>query len=120
VAMQQPFDQALSAADELELTVTGRKTGRPSTRPVWFVQEGDTIHLLPVAGSDTEWFKNGLKNSTITLTATGASWTGRAIPTTNPAEVREVVEKFQKKYGAGEIAKYYSKRDVAVRVPLVA
>ena len=30
----------------------------------------------------------------------------------------EVVEKFQKKYGAGEIAKYYSKLDVAVRVPL--
>jgi hypothetical protein len=118
VAMQQPFEQALSAAEELELTVTGRKTGRPSARPVWFLQEGNTISLLPVAGSDTEWLKNALKNSTITLTANGASWTGRAIPITNPDEVREVVEKFQKKYGAGEIAKYYSKLNVAVRVPL--
>jgi hypothetical protein len=118
VAMQQPFDQALSGAEELELTVTGRTTGRPSTRPVWFVQEGNTIYLLPVAGSDTPWFKNVLKNSTITLRANGPSWTGRAIPITNPSEVREVVEKFQKKYGVGEVAKYYSKLDVAVRVPL--
>jgi|SRR5687768_6250233 len=118
MAMQQPFEQALGAAEELELTVTGRKTGRPSTRPVWFVQEGDTIYLLPVAGSDTEWLKNVLKNSTLTLTANGASWTGRAMSITNPDEVREVVEKLQEKYGAGEIAKYYSKLDVAVRVPL--
>ena len=118
MAMQQPFEQALGTAEELELTVTGRKSGRPSTRPVWFVQEGNTIYLLPVTGSESAWFKSVLKNPTITLAAGGVSWTGRAIPITDPAEVREVVEKFQKKYGAGEIAKYYSKLDGAVRVPL--
>ena len=115
MTMQQPFEHALSTAEELELTVTGRRSGRPSTRPVWFVREGDTIYLLPVTGSDSEWFKNVLKNPTITLTADGVSWTGRAIPMADPAEVREVVEKLLKKYGAGEIAKYYSKLDVAVR-----
>jgi hypothetical protein len=116
--MRQPFERALGTADEIRLTVTGRRSGRPSTRPVWFVLEGDTIHLLPVTGSDSAWFKNVLKHSTSTLTADGVSWTGRAIPITDAAEVQEVVEKFQKKYGAGEIAKYYSKLDVAVRVSL--
>ena len=116
VATQQPFERALSTADEIELTVTGRRSGRPSTRPVWFVQEGNTIYLLPVTGSDSAWFKSVLKNPTITLAADGVSWTGREIPITNADEVREVVEKFQKKYGAGEVAKYYSKLDVAVRV----
>ena len=118
VATQQPFERALSTADEIELTITGRRSGRPSTRPVWFVQEGNTIYLLPVTGSDSAWFKSVLKNPTITLAADGVSWTGREIPITNADEVREVVEKFQKKYGAGEVAKYYSKLDVAVRVPL--
>jgi hypothetical protein len=33
--------------------------------------------------------------------------------------VRDVVEKFRQKYGAGEVSKYYSKLDVAVDVPLV-
>lgn len=114
----QPFDRALSTAAEIGLTVTGWRTGRPSTRPVWFVRETETLHLLPVTGTGTAWLRSVMKNPTITLTVDGVPWTGRAIPTTNPAEVREVVEKFQKKYGAGEIAKYYSKLDVAVRVPL--
>jgi hypothetical protein len=114
----QPFDRALSTADEIGLTVTGWRTGRPSTRPVWFVRETETLHLLPVTGTDTAWLRSVMKNPTITLTVDGVPWTGRAVPITNPAEVREVVEKFRKKYGPGEVAKYYSKLDAAVRVAL--
>jgi deazaflavin-dependent oxidoreductase (nitroreductase family) len=114
----QPFDQALTTAEEIGVTVTGRKTGQPSARSVWFVLEGPTLYLLPVKGTDTEWFKNLRVHPTLTLTADSAPWTGRAQTITAPGEVHEVVEKFQKKYGAGEVAKYYSKLDVAVRVPL--
>ena len=39
---------------EIKITVTGRKSGKPSTPPVWFVAEGDTLYLLPVQGSDTQ------------------------------------------------------------------
>ena len=35
----QEFLKALKDADEIELTVTGRSSGRPISRPVWFVQE---------------------------------------------------------------------------------
>jgi chorismate mutase len=48
----------------------------------------------------------------------GVKWNGKATPITDPARVRDVVEKFRAKYGAGEVAKYYSKFDVAVAVPL--
>jgi hypothetical protein len=112
------FEQALSTAEEIELTVTGWRSGRPTTRPVWFVHEGGMLYLLPVTGSDSDWFKNVLATPTITLSVDGASWTGHAIPMTDLAEVREVVEKFQKKYGAGDMTNYYSKLDAAVRVPL--
>lgn len=42
---------ALQSTRKIELTVTGRKSGRESSRPVWFVQEGDKLFLLPVGGS---------------------------------------------------------------------
>jgi hypothetical protein len=112
------FARALQGTDEIELTVTGRSTGRRTSRPVWFVQDGEAIELLPVKGSDSEWFRNALTNPTITLAADGVEWSAKATPITDPARVREVVEKFRAKYGADEVAKYYSKFDVAVKVPL--
>ena len=111
---QGEFKTALKNTNEIELIVTGRKT----SRPVWFVQEADTLYLLPVAGSDTEWFKNVLHNPTLTLAAGGITWTAKAKPITDSAKVGEVVEKFRAKYGAGNVKKYYSKFDVAVEVPL--
>ena len=114
----QEFLKALKDADEIELTVTGRLSGRPISRPVWFVQEGGILYLLPVTGGDSQWYRNVLKTPAITLTVDGVRWNGKATPITQPAGVREVVEKFRAKYGADEVAKYYSKFDVAVAVPL--
>ena len=54
----------------------------------------------------------------VRLSASGVTWTGRAIPITDPAEVHKVVEKFRERYGAAEVKKYYSKFDVAVKVSL--
>ena len=112
------FAKALQKTDEIELTVTGRVSGKKSTRPVWFVLEGKTLYLLPVQGSDSEWYKNVLKHPTITLAVKGAKWTGKASPITNPPKVLDVVERFRAKYGADEVKKYYTKLDVAVKVPL--
>jgi hypothetical protein len=114
----QKFIEALSETDELDLTVIGRNTGRRSTRPVWFVHEGDKIYLLPVNGSDTEWYKNALKNPTITLSAEGESLTAEVKPITDPARVKQVVAKFRAKYGDDEVEKYYSKFDAAAEVTL--
>jgi hypothetical protein len=62
----QEFLKALNNADEIELTVTGRSSGRPISRPVWFVQEGGTLYLLPVTGGDSRWYQNVLKTPAIT------------------------------------------------------
>jgi len=114
----QEFLKALKDADEIELTVTGRSSGRPIARPVWFVQEGGTLYLLPVTGGDSRWYQNVLKTPAIALAVDGVKWNGQATPITDAARVRDVVEKFRAKYGADEVAQYYSKFDVAVAVPL--
>lgn len=110
--------KALKSNNEIEITVTGRVSGRKISNPVWFVHEGDTLYLLPVRGSDSDWYKNLLKTPTIGVAVKGTNWNARVTPITNPSKVREVVEKFRAKYGAGEVKKYYSKFDVGVELPL--
>src|SRR5579864_7719223 len=108
----------LSRSREIKITVTGRKSGRPISIPVWFVLEDDKLYLLPVQGSDTQWYKNVLKNPAIRIAAGGAKAELKAVPTTDPKQVSSVVEKFRAKYGPGDVKKYYSKFDVALRSDL--
>jgi deazaflavin-dependent oxidoreductase (nitroreductase family) len=109
---------ALERAREVEITVTGRHSGREITNPVWFVEEGGKLYLVPVRGSDADWYRNVLTTPTIRLAADGAETTATATPVTDPAKVGEVVEKFRAKYGADDVARYYQTPDAAVEVPL--
>jgi deazaflavin-dependent oxidoreductase (nitroreductase family) len=106
----------LSRSREIKITVTGRKSGRAISNPVWFVLDEDKLYLLPVQGSDTQWFKNVLKKPAIRIDvdARGDGAEFQAVPITDPKQVSSVVEKFRAKYGAGDVKKYYSKFDVAV------
>jgi deazaflavin-dependent oxidoreductase (nitroreductase family) len=112
------FVKAMKGMKEIDLTVTGRTSGTKTSRPVWFVADDKTLYLLPVYGSDTQWYRNVLKNPAIALTAKRVTWDGKAKPLTDARRVRDVIEKFRTAYGAGEVKKYFSKMDVAVEVPL--
>jgi deazaflavin-dependent oxidoreductase (nitroreductase family) len=113
-ATKDSLKDRLSKSSEIAITVTGRKSGRTISIPVWFVFESDKLHLLPVQGSDTQWYKNVLKNSKMRIEAGGAEGEVHAVRITDPKQVSAVVEKFRAKYGASDVKKYYSKFDVAV------
>jgi deazaflavin-dependent oxidoreductase (nitroreductase family) len=104
----------LSRSREVTITVTGRKSGRTISIPVWFVSEDNKLYLLPVTGSDTQWYKNVLKNPSIQIEAGGAKAELKVAPVKDPKQVSSIVEKFRAKYGASDVKKYYSKFDVAV------
>ena len=106
--------ERLSRYREIKLSVTGRKSGKTISIPVWFVVDGDKLYLLPVQGSDTQWYKNLLKNPSVRIDARGAEAKLRAQPITESKGVKSVIEKFREKYGAKDVKKYYSKFDVAV------
>jgi deazaflavin-dependent oxidoreductase (nitroreductase family) len=110
--------ERLARYQEIKISVIGRKSGKWISRPVWFVLEGDKLLLLPVQGSDTQWYKNVLENPSIRIDARGAQGEFRAVPVSDAKTVKSVVEKFREKYGAKDVKKYYSKFDVAVLVPL--
>lgn len=104
----------LSRYREINIRVTGRKSGRTSSIPVWFVLDGENLYLLPVQGSDTQWYKNVLNSPLIRIEARGAEAEFHAVPVTDAAQVSSVVQKFRDKYGASDVKRYYSKFDVAV------
>ena len=112
------FTTALEVSQEVELTVTGRKSGREITDTVWFVHERDRLYLLPVSGTDSGWFKNVLNNPAVRLAAGGTHTTAKAKPITDPAVVGQVVAMFRAKYGSENVDRYYPKRNAAVEVPL--
>ena len=117
-ARNDDLKDRLSRYRQLTITVIGRKSGRPISVPVWFVVEDDKLYLLPVQGSETQWYKNVLKNPKIRIEARGAEAELKAVPITDAKQVSSVVEKFRNKYGAGDVKKYYSSFDVAVAADL--
>ncbi len=105
---------------QIKISVVGRKSGKTISIPVWFVLEGEKLFLLPVRGSDTQWYKNVLQNPSIRIDARGVGGEFRTVPMTDTKAVKSVVEKFRDKYGGGDVKKYYSKFDVAVVAGLKA
>jgi deazaflavin-dependent oxidoreductase (nitroreductase family) len=99
---------------EITITVTGRKSGRAISIPVWFVLEDNRLYLLPVQGSDSQWYKNVLNNPMIRIDAQDAEAEVKVVLVTDATQVSSVVERFRAKYGINDVKKYYSKFDVAV------
>jgi deazaflavin-dependent oxidoreductase (nitroreductase family) len=118
-ALNDGLREGLSQSSEINITVTGRKSGRAISIPIWFVFEDDKLYLLPVQGSDTQWYKNALKKPSIRIDARGTEAELKVVPVTDAAKVSSVVEKFRAKYGANDVKKYYSKFDAAVVVQVV-
>jgi hypothetical protein len=111
--------QRLNRVSEIRLSVKGRKSGRDIPRPVWFVHESNNLYLLPVQGSDTNWYKNLLVEPTLKISVNGGEEIpARGKPITDSNRVDDIVRKFKSKYGEGDVKKYYPKVDVAVEIPL--
>jgi deazaflavin-dependent oxidoreductase (nitroreductase family) len=111
------FRTALQGSNLIEITVTGRSSGRTHTYPIWFAVDDNRLYLIPVKGSDTEWYKNIRKTPTIHLIARGKTLTASPRFLTDQAQLDKVLEKFRDKYGR-DVKPYYPKYDVAVEVPL--
>jgi hypothetical protein len=103
---------------QIKISVIGRKSGNTISIPVWFVLESEKLYLLPVQGSDAQWYKNVLKTPSFRIEARGVGAEFQAAHLNDAKVVKSVVEKFREGYGAKDVKKYYSKCDVAVVVQL--
>ncbi len=58
---------------QIKIRVIGRKSGQTISIPVWFVLEGEKLYLLPVQGSDTQYYKNLLAKASISDFSVGSA-----------------------------------------------
>ena len=80
--------------------------------------EGSTLYLLPVQGSDTNWYKNFQEDKTLKISVSGEEIPSKGKPISDSNTVDNILNKFRFKYGEADVKKYYPKPDVAVEVPL--
>ena len=109
--------ERLSRYRQIRISVIGRKSGaqfRSRSGSSWKAKSFTSCQQ----GSDTQWYRNVLKNPSIRIDARGVEAGFRAITVTDATTVKPVVEKFREKYGAKDVKKYYSKFDVAVVMEL--
>jgi deazaflavin-dependent oxidoreductase (nitroreductase family) len=112
------FIAAVDAASELDLTVTGRRSGRESTRPVWFVRDEDKLYLVPIYGVESEWYKNVVARPDVRVVAQGTELRAHAKPVEERGRVDEIVAAFRTKYGDATFDRNYPRPDAAVELPL--
>jgi hypothetical protein len=113
----EDFRKALDSAEELNITFVGRKTGKKFSTPVWFVNDGEKVYLLPL-NSASNWYRNVLKTPTMVIQALNKRTTAEVLPIRESKRVGEIVQMFGAKYGAGEVKKYYPRPDVAVQLSI--
>jgi deazaflavin-dependent oxidoreductase (nitroreductase family) len=115
---EDDFVKAFKRRRQISITVTGRRTGRAITIPVWFVSGDRTLWLLPVKGSDTQWYRNLKKNRAVTIQAGAKRFDLRARLLKDARAVSTVIQQFREKYTPQEIKHWYTGFDVAVQIPL--
>jgi hypothetical protein len=109
---------ALNKDREIELIVKGRKSGKNLPRPVWFVLKGKELLLLPVTGTDSQWYKNILRDPQVKISSNRQSFSGKLRAITEKGQVEEVIKLFRGKYGASDVKRYYPKPNVAASLLL--
>jgi deazaflavin-dependent oxidoreductase (nitroreductase family) len=82
----------------IDLTTTGRKTGKQHTRPIWFVVSDGKI--LVQAGDDgkADWYQNLMKSPIATARQGDLTFRVRGRPVDDPARVAAIHRLFLDKY----------------------
>ena len=115
--MTTDFLEALKNKKEIQITVRRRQTKKEYKITIWFVQKENKFYLLPVKGSDTNWYKNVLEEPYIILSSDNIFLSTKVDLINENDEVNMVIGLFAAKYGGmDEIKRWYSKLDVGVEV----
>lgn len=88
------------------------------TTPVWFVVDGPNVILVPMKGSENEWFKNLEKNPQIELSVDESAIPFTAKIVRDSDRVEMVLDRFRSKYKSMWSESYYTKRDVYVELTI--
>ncbi|HJQ83460.1 MAG TPA: nitroreductase family deazaflavin-dependent oxidoreductase [Candidatus Binatia bacterium] len=90
--------QRIERKSTVELTTTGRKTGKEHTRPVWFVVSDGRIVVQAGKDGKTDWYQNLLKTPTAVVRQGVYVFRVRAKPVADASRVEAIHRQFLDKY----------------------
>ncbi len=76
--MTEEFNNDVVQEEYCYLTTLGRVSGRPHEIEIWFGLRERTLYLLSGGGDKSDWVKNLLKNSSVTVRVGKRTFAGTA------------------------------------------
>ena len=101
-----PDLQVLNRERLVDLTVRGRKSGKPHTVKVWFAAGNGKIYVTSARGMDADWVKNLRKNPDATLQIGATSLRGTAVWREDAGVRTDVLPLFLRKYFLAKVFKW--------------
>ena len=119
---RENFLSKLKRSGEVLIIVTGRKTKKKFSTPVWFLLEGEDkkekVLLVPIKGYVCNWFKNLVEDARIRLGVADSTIESEATLVRDRNQVKQLIDKLKAKYESEWSESYYTKRDAYVEVPV--
>lgn len=88
----------------VEITTTGRKSGKAHTKPIWFVYDQGHLYLQSGKGGKSDWYQNLKKNPQMTLKIGSMSFAGKAKFIDDQKETELIHSLFSTKYIGARLA----------------
>ncbi len=88
----------------LEITTRGRKSGKPRTKPIWFVYDQGALYIQSGREGKTDWYRNLQKDPQMQLKIGQLVLTGKAQFVTDAPETGRVHDLFRSKYSLARVA----------------
>jgi deazaflavin-dependent oxidoreductase (nitroreductase family) len=82
----------------VEITTIGRKSGKPHTKPVWFVYDQGRFYIQAGKEGKAAWYQNLKKNPQLTLKIGALTFTGKAKFIDGEQETERIHGLFSSKY----------------------
>ncbi len=96
--MALPNLQALNQESLVQLTVHGRKSGKPHAVKIWFAVGSGKVYVTSGRGLGAQWIKNLQKNPDVTLQIGTTRLQGTALWREGPSVRAEIFPLFFRKY----------------------
>jgi deazaflavin-dependent oxidoreductase (nitroreductase family) len=88
----------------VEITTTGRKSGKAHTKPIWFVYDQGHLYLQSGKGGKSDWYQNLKKNPQMSLKIGAVTVQGKAKFIDDEKETERIHGLFRSKYMGARLA----------------
>jgi len=88
----------------VEITTTGRKSGKAHTKPIWFVYDQGRLYLQSGKEGKSDWYQNLKKNPQMTLKIGTVTFPGKAKFIDDQKETERIHGLFSAKYIGARLA----------------